>query len=143
MTNQQIDHVKSTWGMVASLDTEMVGGLFYNRLFEIAPQIRGMFRAPIPEQSKKLLTMIGYVINKLDKLDDIIDEVAKLAQRHVQYGVKAEHYGIVAEALLWTLEKGLGEHWTDEVKESWVLCYTTLAGAMIAAANEVQIEQRA
>jgi hemoglobin-like flavoprotein len=143
MTNEQIQHVKSTWGMVASLDTEMVGGLFYNRLFEIAPQIRGMFRAPIPEQSKKLLTMIGYVINKLDKLDDIIDEVAKLAQRHVQYGVKAEHYGIVAEALLWTLEKGLGEHWTAEVKESWVLCYTILAGAMIAAANEVQVEQRA
>jgi hemoglobin-like flavoprotein len=78
MTNQQIEHVKSTWGMVASLDAETVGGLFYNRLFEIAPEIRGMFRAPIPEQSKKLLTMIGYVINKLDKLDDIMDEVPNL-----------------------------------------------------------------
>jgi hemoglobin-like flavoprotein len=136
MTPQQIQHVKSTWGMVASLDPEAVGGLFYGRLFEIAPQIRHMFRAPIPEQSKKLLTMIGYVINKLDKLDDIIDEVAKLAQRHVQYGVQPAHYNIVADALLWTLEKGLGEHWTEEVKESWVLCYTTLAGAMIAAAGE-------
>lgn len=138
MTTQQIAHVKSTWAMVASLDAEMVGGLFYNHLFEIAPQIRHMFRAPIPEQSKKLLTMIGYVINKLDKLDDIIDEVGKLAQRHVQYGVKAEHYGIVAGSLLWTLEKGLGEHWTEEVEESWVLCYTTLANAMITAANEAQ-----
>jgi hemoglobin-like flavoprotein len=136
MTPQQIQHVKTTWGMVASLDAETVGQLFYGRLFLIAPQIRPMFRAPIPEQSKKLLTMIGYVINKLDKLEDIIDEVAKLAQRHVQYGVKPVHYNIVAEALLWTLEKGLGEHWTEEVKESWVLCYTTLAGAMIAAAGE-------
>ncbi len=138
MTNQQINYVKSTWAMVASLDAEMVGGLFYNRLFEIAPEVRGMFRGPIPEQSKKLLTMIGYVIKKLDKLDDIIDEVAKLAQRHVQYGVTAEHYNVVAVALLWTLEKGLGEHWTEEVKEAWVLCYTTLAGAMIAAADEVK-----
>lgn len=138
MTPQQIQHVKSTWGMVATLDPETVGGLFYGRLFEIAPQIRHMFRAPIPEQSKKLLTMIGYVINKLDKLDDIIDEVAKLAQRHVQYGVEPAHYNIVAEALLWTLEKGLGEHWTEEVKESWVLCYTTLAGAMITAGEGVK-----
>ena len=138
MTTQQIQHVKSTWAMVATLDAEVVGGLFYNRLFEIAPQIRPMFRAPIPEQSKKLLTMIGYVINKLDKLEDIIDEVAKLAQRHVQYGVEPAHYAIVADALLWTLEKGLGEHWTTEVKEAWVLCYTTLAQAMIAAADQSQ-----
>jgi hemoglobin-like flavoprotein len=139
MTNQQIHHVKSTWDMVATLDAETVGGIFYNRLFEIAPEIRGMFRAPIPEQSKKLLTMIGYVINKLDKLEDIIDEVAKLAQRHVQYGVKAEHYSTVATALLWTLEKGLGDEWTNDVKEAWIRCYTTLAGAMIAAAGETEM----
>ena len=138
MTNHQITLVKNTWGMVASLDPVTVGGLFYNRLFEIAPPIRAMFRTPVAEQSKKLLTMIGYVINKLDKLEDIIDEVAKLAKGHVQYGVKAEHYSIVGEALLWTLEKGLAEHWTEEVKEAWVLCYTTLANAMIAAAEEVQ-----
>jgi hemoglobin-like flavoprotein len=138
MTPQQILHVKSTWAMVASLDAVAVGGLFYNRLFEIAPQIRPMFRGPIPEQSKKLFTMIGYVIYKLDKLEDIIDEVGKLAERHVQYGVEAEHYNVVAEALLWTLEQGLGEHWTEEVKEAWVLCYTTLAGAMIAAADKAQ-----
>ena len=138
MTTQQVLHVKSTWAMVASLDTVTVGGLFYNRLFEIAPEVRPMFRAPIPEQSKKLFTMIGYVIYKLDKLEDIIDEVAKLAERHVQYGVKAEHYNVVAEALLWTLEQGLGEHWTEDVKEAWVLCYTTLAGAMIAAGDKAQ-----
>lgn len=125
--------------MVATLDPVTVGGLFYNRLFEIAPPIRAMFRTTVTEQSKKLLTMIGYVINKLDKLEDIIDEVAKLAKGHVQYGVKAAHYSIVGEALLWTLEKGLAEHWTEEVKEAWVLCYTTLANAMIAAAEEVQI----
>jgi hemoglobin-like flavoprotein len=138
MTPQQIAHVKNTWTMVASLNPETVGGLFYNRLFEIAPQLRPMFRGPIPEQSKKLLTMIGYVINKLDKLEDIIDEVGKLARRHVQYGVKAEHYNIVAEALLWTLEQGLGDNWTEEVKDAWVLCYTTLANAMIIAAGDEQ-----
>jgi len=124
--------------MVAKIDPVTVGGLFYNRLFEIAPELRGMFRSPVEEQSKKLLSMIGYVINKLDKLDDIIDEVSKLAQRHVQYGVKSEQYAIVAEALLWTLEKGLAEAWTPEVKESWVTCYTILANAMIAASGDMR-----
>lgn len=136
MTTQQIQLVKSTWAMVATLDPETVGGLFYNRLFEIAPEIRPMFRAPITEQSRKLLSMIAYVISKLDKLDDILDEVGKLAQRHVQYGVEPAHYAIVADALLWTLEKGLGEHWTPDVKEAWVVCYTNLAQAMIVAADQ-------
>lgn len=80
--------------------------------------------------------MLGYVISKLDKLDEIVDEVSKLAVRHVQYGVKDEHYGVVAIALLWTLEQGLGEDWTPEVKEAWITCYTILSGAMIQACNQ-------
>lgn len=139
MTQRQIELVKSTWSMAASLDPIVVGGLFYNRLFEIAPQVKPMFRNPIPEQSKKLLAMVNYVIVKLDKLDAILDEVAKLAQRHTAYGVKPEHYIIVGEALLWTLEQGLGENWNAEVKDAWIECYTILSGAMIAAsADETQ-----
>ena len=135
MTQRQIELVKSTWSAVAAMDHVVVGGLFYNRLFEIAPQLKSMFHNPIPEQSKKLLAMINYVIAKLDKLEDIIDEVAKLGRKHVHYGVQAEHYAIVGSALLWTLEKGLGENWNEEVKNAWTECYDILSGAMIAAAE--------
>ena len=133
MTQKQIELVKSTWSLAAALDPVVVGEIFYNRLFEITPQVKPMFRNLMPEQSKKLLAMINYVINKLDKLDDILDEVAKLAQRHVNYGVKPEHYTSVGQALLWTLEKGLGENWNSEVKEAWSSCYQILSGAMISA----------
>lgn len=136
MTPEQIQLVKQSWAKVGTIDPLVVGELFYNRLFEIAPAVRPMFRNPMPEQSKKLLSMLGYVISKLDKLDDILDEVAKLAQRHVQYGVKEEHYGVVAVALLWTLEQGLGEDWTPQVKEAWITCYTILSGAMIQATSQ-------
>lgn len=136
MTPEQIQLVKQSWAKVGTIDPLVVGELFYNRLFEIAPSVRPMFRNPMPEQSKKLLSMLGYVINKLDKLDDILDEVKKLAQRHVQYGVKEEHYGVVAVALLWTLEQGLGEDWTPKVKEAWITCYTILSGAMIQATSQ-------
>jgi hemoglobin-like flavoprotein len=135
MTNKQIEQVKSSWTIVTTLDPVTVGGLFYNRLFEIAPQLRPMFRNPIPEQSKKLLAMINYIIIKLDKLEDIVDEVAKLAKRHANYGVKPDHYRIVGDALLWTLEKGLAENWNDEVKEAWSNCYQVLSSAMINASE--------
>lgn len=140
MTTQQIQLIKSSWSSVAALDQQTVGSLFYNRLFEIAPEVKPMFRGSMPEQSKKLLTMLAYVINKLDKLDDILEEVAKLAQRHVTYGVKDKHYAVVGEALLWTLEKGLGDKWSEEVKEAWIVCYVTLSTAMINAADYVKQE---
>jgi hemoglobin-like flavoprotein len=138
MTQKQVELVKATWTLVATMDPVVVGGLFYNRLFEIAPQVKHMFRGEMPEQSKKLMAMIGFVINKLDKLDDIIAEVAKLGQRHGGYGVKPEHYTIVGSALIWTLEKGLGEVWTEQVKIAWVDCYTILSEAMINAAAEAE-----
>jgi len=135
MTNKQIDLVKSSWAIVTKLDHVTVGGLFYNRLFEIAPELKHMFRNPVPEQSKKLLAMLNYTINKLDKLESILDEVAKLAQHHVSYGVKPDHYRVVGDALIWTLEKGLGENWNNEVKEAWCSCYHVLSSAMINASE--------
>lgn len=137
MTTNNIELVKQTWSLVAKIEMETVGGLFYNRLFEEMPEVKHMFgRTPIPEQSRKLLTMLSYVISKLDKLDEIMEEVTKLAQRHTKYGVKDEHYAAVGAALLWTLEKGLGEHWNDSVRIAWTEVYTTLAGAMMAAQQE-------
>jgi hemoglobin-like flavoprotein len=135
MTPRQINLIKTSW-QAAATNAEAVGQLFYERLFEIAPEVRPMFsRVTIPEQSKKLLATISFVISKLDKLEDIIDEVAKLARRHVNYGVRPEHYAVVGEALLWTLEKGLAEKWNDELKEAWTICYTTLSGAIISASE--------
>lgn len=136
MTTKNIELVKSSWALVAAMDMETVGALFYTRLFEIAPEVKPMFsKTPIPEQSKKLLTMLSYVIAKLDKLDDILDEVTKLAQRHEGYGVKAEHYTAVGTALLWTLEQGLGTQWNDELKTAWTEVYIVLSQAMINCAK--------
>ena len=56
------------------------------------------------------------------------------AKRHVEYGAKPAHYPVVGEALLWTLEKGLGDSWTPQVAEAWTQAYTTLSGFMIGEA---------
>ncbi len=137
MTTKQITLVTNSWDIISRINMESVGSLFYNRLFEIAPDVKPMFsRTTLPEQSKKLLTMLSYIISKLNKLDDILNEVGKLARRHTQYGVKEEHYIAVGTALLWTLEKGMGEYWNTELNAAWTEVYTTLAGAMMAAQKE-------
>ena len=55
---------------------------------------------------------------------------------HTKYGVKDEHYSAVGSALIWPLEKGLGEHWNDDVRIAWTEIYITLAGAMMTAQKE-------
>lgn len=90
-------------------------------------------KTTMPEQSKKLLTMLSYVIAKLHKLEDIIDEVAKLAQRHAGYGVQEEHYTAVGTSLLWALEQGLGTQWNEGLKAAWTEVYIVLSEAMMNA----------
>ncbi|RYU94399.1 globin family protein [Emticicia agri] len=138
MKTNQILLVKESFSLVAKIPAETVGSLFYNRLFEIAPEVKAMFRnADISEQSRKLLSMLSYVIGRLDKLDTILEDVARLSQRHVKYGVQEYQYEKVGEALLWTLEQGLGKNWTEDTKEAWVACYTLLSGAMKEMSQEV------
>jgi len=134
MTTKQIELVKSTWAIVSTVDMIAVGTSFYNKLFEIEPHAKELFSVSVEEQAKKAMSMLNYIILKLDRLQDIVNEVTKLALAHAKYGVKPEHYLLGGTALLWTLEKGLGEYWNEEVRDAWVKCYTTLSNAMIEAA---------
>ncbi len=135
MTTEQVQLVQESWKKVLPIAAQ-AGQLFYGRLFEIAPQVRGMFKEDITDQSKKLMGILAVVVSKLHRLDSIIDEVKKLGARHNKYDVKPEHYQPVAEALLWTLEQGLGDAWNEKLKEAWTAAYMTLAGAMIEAQKE-------
>jgi nitric oxide dioxygenase len=134
MTFHQIQLVKDSHQLVGALPAEAVGKLFYDRLFAIAPEVRPLFsRTTVPEQSKKLLATLTYVITRLDRLDSVVADVEALARRHVHYGVQEHHYVLVGQALLWTLEQGLGDAWTPEVQEAWQDCYALLSEAMLNA----------
>jgi nitric oxide dioxygenase len=133
MTPDQVKLVQQSFAKVAPI-SETAAVLFYDRLFEIAPQVRAMFPADMSEQRKKLMAMLAAVVNGLANLDSILPAASALAKRHVAYGAKAEHYPVIGSALLGTLEKGLGEAWTPEVADAWTAVYGTLSGFMIAEA---------
>jgi nitric oxide dioxygenase len=86
------------------------------------------------EQRRKLMAMLAGVVKGLGNLEQVLPAAGALAKRHVSYGAKAEHYPVVGAALLWTLEKGLGDGWTPEVADAWGTAYGTLSGYMISEA---------
>lgn len=105
--------------------------LFYDRLFETAPDVRRMFPSDLAEQKKKLMAMLGTAAAGLSKPDALLPVVRALGQQHAGYGVKAEHFAPVGAALIWTLERGLGEAFTSEVKAAWIEVYGALSRTMI------------
>ena len=132
MTADEIDLVQSTFEKVRPISTA-AAGMFYGRLFEIAPDVRPMFPQDMAAQKVKLMAMLGTAVTNLHKLDEILPAVKALGQRHKGYGVAAAHYAPVGAALLWTLEKGLGADFTPEVKAAWTETYMALAGVMTTA----------
>jgi nitric oxide dioxygenase len=133
MTPIQIDLVQSSFAKVSPI-ADTAAALFYGRLFEIAPELKPLFQGDMAEQGRKLMMTLGVVVNGLKNMDAILPAAKALAIRHVGYGVKAADYAPVGEALIWTLDKGLGPDFTAEVKNAWLAAYGALSGVMIAEA---------
>ncbi len=136
MTPEQVKLVQNSFAKVEPI-AGTAADLFYDRLFEIAPDVRPMFPDDLGEQKTKLMDMLGTAVNNLHQVETIIPAVEDLGRKHVGYGVKDEHYDHVGAALLWTLEKGLADDFTPPVKEAWTETYGTLAGVMQKAAAEM------
>jgi len=136
LTSNDIALVRTSFTRVAAIQ-EAAADLFYDRLFAIAPNLRELFPADLRDQKRKLMQMIATAVGGLNHLDRIVPAVKALGARHSGYGVTAAHYAVVGEALLWTLERGLGEAFTPEVGAAWAKVYGVLAATMQAGAAEV------
>jgi hemoglobin-like flavoprotein len=135
LTSEDITLVRESFAKVAPIK-DVAADLFYERLFEIAPQVHQMFPSDLAEQKRKLMAMIAAAVGGLDDLPALVPVVKALGARHAGYGTRPEHYQPVAEALLWTLGKGLGDAYTPEVATAWTKVYGVLAATMQAGAAE-------
>jgi len=80
--------------------------------------------------------MLNLIVARLDRPDDLIEDVRQLGKRHVGYGVKEKHYTYVGKALVWTLQQALRSSWTKDKEAAWIKCYQWLADTMIDASNQ-------
>lgn len=126
---EQVAELRRSWELVAPMADE-AAQLFYARLFELDPSLRTLFHAEPAVQRRKLMDALTFVITLADRPNDLLPMLGALGERHVAYGVRPEHYGTVGEALLWTLDQGLGALRTAEARDAWVATYEFVATAM-------------
>jgi hemoglobin-like flavoprotein len=129
MTPQQAKLVADSFKKVLPM-AGVTADLFYDRLFEIAPETRSLFPHDLAAQKKKFITMLATVVSNLSEFKRIAPIVEDLGVRHATYGVVAKHYEPFGIALMEALEESLGVEFTPPVKSAWAGAYMTLADAM-------------
>ena len=132
---KMVGEIRRTWALAAENGTA-VAELFYARLFDMDPELAPLFAGTdMAAQHDKLLQALGSVVAAADDLGAAVPSLRDLGARHVRYGAQPAHYETVGAALLWTLERGLGDAFRPETKAAWSVAYALLAGAMVEGAR--------
>ena len=136
----QVELVQSSFEKVKPI-ADKAAELFYQRLFQLDPSLRPLFKGDMKEQEGKLMATLAIAVDGLRQPDKIVPVVQKLGRRHAGYGVKDEYYDTVGQALLWTLAQGLGAEFTTPVRKAWEEAYIFLSEIMKEAAAELELEK--
>ena len=155
---EQFQSIQASWQIVRSGDyllfkeqnlvADPVGfwGLeFYDILFELDASLKPLFRNKF-QQGKMLTDMVDAALSLLPGAFDqmlgqqrleidpkLIPVLQELAERHVQYQTKAEHYGPVGLAIVTTFDRLLGEQFDDFTKAAWVELWSLICSVMLPA----------
>jgi|GEM_PF-135548 len=132
LSDKTIKLAQESWAKTIPIAAQ-AANLFYSGLFVRDPSLKALFHGDMVIQGEKLMKMIGFAVSKLNDLDSLIPELHGLGRRHATYGVQASHYETVGAAFLDTLKQGLGDDFTEPVRDAWVSVYGVLSKVMTEA----------
>jgi nitric oxide dioxygenase len=133
MASDDIARIRRNWAKAAAAG-DIVGVLFYHRLFEIAPETRSLFATDLDAQVGKLMQTLNWIVDNVAVPEALMPKASALAVRHVRYGVTPGQYPLVGQALVETLAGALGADFSEADAAAWHRVYGSLSEAMIAAA---------
>lgn len=132
VSDAQKELVKSSFVEVDKI-SDVVADLFYQRLFDASPDMRSMFPDDLSDQKVELMATLKVMVNCIDTGDQLVPMLEDLGRNHKGYGVVDDHYVKFSDAIVWSLEEGLGENFTDDVRHAWTALYSAIVSIMIEA----------
>ncbi|XP_027115640.1 non-symbiotic hemoglobin 2-like [Coffea eugenioides] len=154
LSEKQEALVKESWELLKQ-DIPLHSFRLFTSILEKAPGAKDLFSFlrdtdEIPQNNPKLRAHAAKVFRltcesvvQLREKGGVLigDATLKwLGSVHLQNGVLAPHFEMVKEALLKTIEEGVGEKWSEEMENAWGEAYDHLAAAII---GEMQAEAAA
>jgi hemoglobin-like flavoprotein len=130
LTKAQVDLIRESFALLKP-DVQEASEVFYERLFEIAPEVRSLFRGDIGGQGMKFMTTLGLILDDIDDPEALEPYLKQLAEGHAAYGVKPEHYPPMGRALIQTMRETLGDRFSKDAEAAWEVAYDHIAKEMI------------
>jgi nitric oxide dioxygenase len=125
--------VRTSFSLIVPIQDTVVS-LFYDRLFDVAPELRPLFPDDLGGQKRKLIKLLTTCVGRLHDFSALAPGIWQLGARHAGYGAKPQDYATIGETLLWALARGLGVAFEPETRSAWGKVYELLARTMQAGA---------
>ena len=126
LSPQQRALVKRTFTHIAP-NHDIVARLFYDKLFEIAPELQQMFTHSMDMQRAKVMHMLAALVAAMDDPSHFTRMARELGKRHIDYGVMKNQYTLVGQALMWALEEACPDVMTAAALDAWNAAYDVMA----------------
>jgi hemoglobin-like flavoprotein len=110
-------------------DAGQAADRFYERLFQVEPGARPLFKHDIHLQAKKFMDMITWIVDHLET-KDLGPALHDLGEKHATYGAMPDHYASVGSSLIWMFRHTLGQKFTPAMEEAWIDAYAEIASVM-------------
>ncbi|GAQ91814.1 cytochrome b5 isoform [Klebsormidium nitens] len=130
LTTSDVKLVQESWAKVVEAHGVGAVTLFYVNLFTLAPHLESLFKKTKNIQEAMFTDMMMTLVGKLHDWEWVVSALEASAIRHLRYGVSVSMFPAVGQALLQTLDMGLGVHWTPEVKAAWIKLWTAIVSVM-------------
>lgn len=135
--------LKESWKLVEPVKSE-AGKAMFMRLFETHPNIQDTFPTfkgvsldelmnsrSLYLHAKRVMAAVENAINSLDDGEVLTESLTSLGQRHQAWSVTEDHFAVVGEALLWTLQDMLQSKCTSQVLEAWTELFKFITKTML------------
>ncbi len=130
LTDHQKDLIIESFGLLEPV-MQHSSSVFFDRLAEVEPALGARFSGDTNLHSDKLATVIQIAVISVKNLDSLVPMLKLLGSEYRSLGAQPEYYEIFGDVLLWTLEQGLGNAYTDDVNEAWATLYGIISEMMM------------
>jgi hemoglobin-like flavoprotein len=134
--SDQIKLIRTSFEQVMPL-AEQLAEKFYTLLFTDHPDLEMLFKdSKMSSQQRLLIGSLEFVVEHLDKKEQLTAYLEKMGTRHITYDVEESFYPFVGSTLLKTLKFFIGDDWTEELNTAWSETINLITQSMINGARK-------